>query len=58
MEPRDYEKELYSTEGISVIWYEEDGELKYKYVETYGQSDRWCRYRKGWTNNQIHKTYE
>jgi hypothetical protein len=55
MEPRDHMREIYSEYGVTMLWYEQDGELLYKYIETYEQSDKWMRYKLGLTNESVHK---
>lgn len=55
MEPQAYWREIYSNSGVTILWYEEDGELKFRHVETYGKSDKWQRYKLGLTNESVHK---
>jgi hypothetical protein len=55
MEPKCYWREIYSKGGKTILWYEQDGELKYRHVDNPDQSDKWERYKLGLTNESIHK---
>jgi hypothetical protein len=54
MEPKAYWREIYSKGGKTILWYEQDGELKYRHV-VFDQPDKWYRHVYGWTNSSIHK---
>ena len=47
-------KEIYSTDGMIVLWYNERGEQKYKIVDPKDCPDKWYRYNNGWTKKMIH----
>ena len=54
MEPKCYWREIHSKGRTTILWYEQDGEVKYRHVDIPDQPDKWYRHFYGWTNKLIH----
>lgn len=53
MEPKKYYRQDVE-KGMSMLWYEDNGILRYRMVETPGKTDKWYRIQNHWTNKMIH----